>query len=95
MVAKWFRDQNRDMQQFSWNLDNFIFGLGFEPPINCKFVTLPLGYTVVWEGEVLEFFSKILIFTLKIKFLRLGKVPLLPHNYGTEYHNEILGPFLP
>jgi hypothetical protein len=23
MIAKWFRDQNRDMQKLSWNLENF------------------------------------------------------------------------
>ena len=41
MIAKCFRGQNRDMQKFSWNLDNFKFEAGFEPePINCKPVTL-------------------------------------------------------
>ena len=35
MIAICFKGQNRDMQNFSWNLDNFNFGLGFEPS-TCK-----------------------------------------------------------
>ena len=30
MIAKCFRGQNRDMQKFSWDLDNFKFGAEFE-----------------------------------------------------------------
>jgi hypothetical protein len=41
MIANCLRGQDRDMQKFSWNLDNFKFEAGFEPePINCKSVTL-------------------------------------------------------
>jgi len=61
MAKKWLQsvlETKKRYKEFPWNLDNFIFGLGFEHPINCEFVTLRLGYTVdwVWEGEVLDFY---------------------------------------
>ena len=49
MIAKCRRGQDRDMQKFSWNLDNFKFEAGFEPkPINCKSDTLA---TWPWARE--------------------------------------------
>ena len=49
MIAKCFTGENRDMQNFSWNLDNLKFEAGFEPePINCKpdtLATRPYGQT--------------------------------------------------
>ena len=42
-----FRDQNKDMKKFSWDLVIFHFGLGFEPSTyiytlqNCHTITRP------------------------------------------------------
>ena len=58
MIAKCFRDQNRDMQKFSWNFDILKFDAGFEPkPINCKYITLATRYGLGMENFMLWYRS--------------------------------------
>ena len=69
MIAKCFRGQNRDMQKFSWNLDNFKFDAGFEPETyKCK--SWHTNHSAMWIVSV--FVQYIPRFTRLVELSRMA-----------------------